>query len=470
MTTDKFQNPKNPVTYLSSLEHKVTYQGIGAARTATQLQQSSNFMNSDKAKRMLANSDGLSKAVKWQNDLSGLMHTSMEDYINIESALTANNKFPTIPMNTFNKDMRYLEKFSPQNIGLTQFDSPFSSLAKSYQTPRIPSLADLTKKVSKISPNYGGLSDAMNHLNYKSAIFTRNPLAYTTSESISRRMAKNVLGVQYNRQTRDKWGKIIDSNYVNHPSFNASLNAVVEKNTNKEINDYTPNEQLSVAATEDLLKNKIAGAPSLKLSSEELYKLQSFLSRTPALALNNETARKLYNYYSSVKVEKQYIKDRLFHGRSRSLFKRKTPFVQDELESTAPWGLPSQGRFNIANQNLYYASDDMDSLASELKLQDGEVFDAIEFETNEKLGVLDLTNGDQNILSFCLQKVSSGSNARVEYQIPGFITQCLQCNKDIQVIKIKSAVSDTATNYIFLNPSFRDYMNQDNVNFHLSRK
>ncbi|WP_143462998.1 RES family NAD+ phosphorylase [Levilactobacillus enshiensis] len=246
-----------------------------------------------------------------------------------------------------------------------------------------------------------------------------------------------------------------DTNTAND-SFVETVKTVVEKQPQKsELSESSISAEVEVAATQDLIKDSSGGKTALEVTSEELYEFQDLLSKSSLKAYDLPVAKRLRSYFSGFKVKRQKISIPLYHGRSRNIKKKPAPFVESELDSPALYGMPGAGRFNNANVNLYYTSDNVGALVSELKLERDEVYDAIEFEPDDEFGVIDLTMENPILMNFCLQRVASTSNVPVEYFIPMYITQCLRENRDVDVIKVRSAVAPDTINYIFLDISMR---------------
>ncbi|KRL32811.1 RES domain-containing protein [Liquorilactobacillus uvarum] len=281
------------------------------------------------------------------------------------------------------------------------------------------------------------------------------------TSNVTKKLAVLTLSGRHKAATIKTFTKYIKPYYLNNPSFYVNIKPVIEKyekDGSENVNQISQN--IEIAATEELINDK--NHPILNLTENELWDFQSYLAEHPMMGLAVETGKKLFNFFSTLNVKKQKIGVPLYHGRSRGV--SDAPYVKKHLDGEAPWGIPSSGRFNVANQGLYYTSDSLDSLAQELRLQQGETFDVLRFQPDTKLGVLDLTKINNPLASFCLQSVSKGNTQQpIEYLIPTFIAQCLLDNRSIQVIKITSAVNPDATNYIFLSPSFRDGVKESDI-------
>ncbi|MCH5463713.1 RES family NAD+ phosphorylase [Levilactobacillus tujiorum] len=221
--------------------------------------------------------------------------------------------------------------------------------------------------------------------------------------------------------------------------------------------------KVEVAATQTLIQDIPDSGDKLEVTSEELYELQDLLAKNAIWkACHLPVAERMHEYFSNFKVKRQKISTPLYHGRLRKA--ETTPYVENELNVPAPYGMPSHGRFNGENQNLYYTSDNVEALKSELKLKKDEVYDAIEFEPDHEFGVVDLTLESEVLMSFCLQRVATSNlNTPVEYFIPTYIMQCLRDNRDVDVVKVRSAVAPGTINYIFLDISLRRDTNVNHV-------
>ena len=258
---------------------------------------------------------------------------------------------------------------------------------------------------------------------------------------------------------------VIEPAYLENPSFYVSIGGVL---TTPEQVSEDQLENTVVQRMEEKAFEELSAESTLVVTRDELLSFRDFLLATPSFALKTDVGNRIYEYISEKKIDRVTIDVPLFHGRPRKA--GEDEFSRKELDSAAPFGISGEGRFNVANNNLYYTSDNLQTLTSELKLKPGEVFDALRFKVKQPLGVLDLTKGNKMILGFCLKKVVSGMARPKEYMISQFIGQCAMANPQIQVIKVPSVANPDATNYIFLDMSMRDYVDESSkkVNWGLS--
>lgn len=270
-------------------------------------------------------------------------------------------------------------------------------------------------------------------------------------------------GRGYKSKTVNSWLNTVGVSYLTDSDFYVSATPLIKAYDDSDGDEGdTISTSISVAATKDLLSVKTSVHQQLEVTEEELRNLQSYLAESGFFALENPVARRIRDYFLNIKVVPQRIDDVLYHGRSRTLEKQKRAFTKSELENVAPWGVSGVGRFNEANHPLYYTSNDEDTLSKELKVtgKKDDVYDTLKFSIDREMKVLDLSRENHGLLSYCLQRVSSLGNFSmpVEYLIPMFIGACLQRNRDVQVIKIRSAVSPDAINYVFFDSPFGEYV------------
>jgi len=288
---------------------------------------------------------------------------------------------------------------------------------------------------------------------------------------VSRQMARGAMqGRGYKSATTAAWMKDVGTQYLNNPEFYTAATPLIKEYDSKNDTDENISDSISVEATKEFINSPAIANKGLKVTEEELKTLQSDLANSNLLALDNKVAKRIHDYFLNVKAKPQKISGPLFHGRERTEDEQERPFTQEELSVKAPLGLSSAGRFNEVNQPLYYSCDNEAVLADELKIngEDTKVFDVLKFYPDREMKVLDLSQENQALWSFCLQKVSRLGNfvVPVEYQIPMFIGACLRENRNVQVIKINSAVSHGAINYIFFEPPFSDFVDPDRTEVH----
>ncbi|WP_223702744.1 RES family NAD+ phosphorylase [Sutcliffiella deserti] len=180
------------------------------------------------------------------------------------------------------------------------------------------------------------------------------------------------------------------------------------------------------------------------ISKEDILSFYLYLSRFPMLGGEHEVGRRIIDEINKVKtiVPKCVT---LYRARPRDIKKRALPYSPEEM-FTAPFGLSNQGRYNLVGQGELYACNNKEVAIMECAKDNQTTVDVIEWELNENVSLIDLTDKESPLVQYC--SFSAETSSGLEYLVPNFIAQCAK-SRGITGIVFQSTQVESALNYVF---------------------
>ncbi|MEH6940100.1 RES domain-containing protein, partial [Bacillus sp. JJ664] len=136
---------------------------------------------------------------------------------------------------------------------------------------------------------------------------------------------------------------------------------------------------------------------------------------------------------------------KIFRARVRNTKERAIHYTSAEMFK-APYGKPSQGRYNIVGHGELYTCSNKEVAVTECKKGNNDVIDVVEWEVLENLNLIDLTNKESPLVKYC--SYNADTSLGLEYLVPNFISQCAK-SKGITGLVHKSTKDENALNYVF---------------------
>ncbi|AND41420.1 RES family NAD+ phosphorylase [Cytobacillus oceanisediminis] len=196
------------------------------------------------------------------------------------------------------------------------------------------------------------------------------------------------------------------------------------------------------------------------LTEEEVLMFYQHLSVYPMMGLQHEVGKKILNGVQQAPLKTlDGLPIRVYRARIRDAG-RKTPFSILEMFE-APYGIASNGRWNLTGHGTLYTCDTLEAAIQELGRSD-EIIDVVEWDLNHPIQYLDLTDRECPLFNFCHYPASKNQRVEPAYLVPNFLAQCCQM-AGIEAIKYKSAAYKGAINYVFFEPSKKWF---EQINFY----
>lgn len=322
-------------------------------------------------------------------------------------------------------------------------------ISQSVQTVMIHDLA-----VCFANAQYGGLIDILNQT-MSSAIITGPDIAFIkTSELVNSLSSELVyprgLSKSLNALSKATANDIADSKEL---SYSTERNRFLS----------TDGEADSVGLNVICSGKRVFNVATSELFSEvELIDFCSFLSRTPMLALQSETGKKIFNLLQELFLNGTqstgFDKDIYYHCRSHR--KDVQPFTYDQMLK-APNGLPWAGRFNQVGRSNYYFADSRNGAESEIKKHktNDDVLQTVKLKPVKEIRLLDLSGSLARGTTFLRYLRFSLSDATDkmprEYLIPCYVSDCC---KALGFEGIKYYGSKEYNNYVVWNDGYFDFV------------
>ena len=236
---------------------------------------------------------------------------------------------------------------------------------------------------------------------------------------------------------------------ANDISFNGSLEYRTEEAVFKSKSGEVSSKTLNVICSG---KHIFTSPDGEVVNENELIDFCSLLSRTPTLAMMDDTGKRIYEFITTLfKTEENTIgfdRNTYYHCRSRKV--AQMPYTFDEMLK-APHGLPWTGRYNHSGRSNYYFADTQKGAESEVKkhLKGEEVLQTVQLRPAKSARLLDLSNSlkrGKTFLRYLRFELSDVTNKTPrEYLIPCFVSDCC---KNIGFDGIKYYGTKEYNNYV----------------------
>ncbi len=209
-------------------------------------------------------------------------------------------------------------------------------------------------------------------------------------------------------------------------------------------------------------KNVLYLATGEIFTESELVDFCSFLSRTPMLAFQNDTGKKIYYFLSELfhNGEKSVGFDKTVYYHCRSHKRDVQPFTYDQMLK-APNGLPWAGRFNQVGRSNYYFADTQRGAEFEVKKHktNDDILQTVILKPIKDIRLLDLSGSlarGTTFLRYLRFSLSDKTDKMPrEYLIPCYVSDCC---KMLGFDGIKYYGSKDYSNYVAWNDGYFDYV------------
>ncbi|TRZ39384.1 RES domain-containing protein (plasmid) [Niallia circulans] len=181
------------------------------------------------------------------------------------------------------------------------------------------------------------------------------------------------------------------------------------------------------------------------ISKEEAISFFLHLSSYPMLGGEHEIGRRIIDQLDTIKTITLNKHINLFRARPRDEKTRPIPYSQEEMFS-APFGLSKQGRYNVVGQGELYTCNNKEVAILECAKDKTTTVDVIEWELQETVKMIDLTDKKSPLVQYC--SFSAETSSGLEYLVPNFIAQCAK-SKGITGIVFPSTLNSEFYNYVF---------------------
>lgn len=171
------------------------------------------------------------------------------------------------------------------------------------------------------------------------------------------------------------------------------------------------------------------------ITQDEANDFLQELKVLPFFAIKTASGQKIYELLKKdINNAKEKIeKNRVFY-RSRKWIENQTKDYSVSEVWTAPFGKPSQGRFNTIGIPYLYISESLEILKKEIRMNKDNKRTSIELKNKMEYFVLDLTKENNRIFDLC--KIKNDDMNSLTYNFPNFLSQCLYYMKVREGIKI----------------------------------
>ncbi|HPN44462.1 MAG TPA: RES family NAD+ phosphorylase [bacterium] len=219
---------------------------------------------------------------------------------------------------------------------------------------------------------------------------------------------------------------------------------------------YPIKEDLKHTFPIEMLKDFIGIQVLLNISNKDADDFFDFLSDKPMLGTKHKIGQKLFKYIPT--IEKRTINNiKLFRGRPWEQ-NQNIPYVNNQM-FVAPYGKPSQGRFNPHGLQTLYFSDKKKAVEAEFGIDDKSCkkITIIKVILKRALCIIDISKLVAPIFELCNKPAQYDSPYKTEYLVPNFFAQCCKYHK-IDGIAYPSTHIPNVKNYAFFNV-FQDSFN-----------
>ncbi len=187
-----------------------------------------------------------------------------------------------------------------------------------------------------------------------------------------------------------------------------------------------------------------------RFTEEEMLEFHTFLCNHPLAGFQHPIGQRIAQYVQELSNEDLIGFDTEVYYRGRKCDQDQRPWSEQELKQ-APYGIPHQGRFNIAGINSLYLADSEQGAAIEVQKHDRSAI-AVQighFATRNQVRILDIAGWNNSLARYCafpLDTRVANYQIRPEYLVPCFFAECLRLAR---IDGIKYRGGRHYSNYVF---------------------
>lgn len=205
----------------------------------------------------------------------------------------------------------------------------------------------------------------------------------------------------------------------------------------------------------------------LDITDFEIAKFLGVLEKYPFFASQDSTGIKIYEGLKEyIKTKTINIEGEIFYRARKWEKGQHIPFTENTMW-TAPYGKPSQGRFNFLGIPYLYLAETIEIAKKETSIRNGKKKEhtVMKVTNHSEFILFDMTSLNSYIFQYCNYK--NPNKNYTQYLLPNYIAQCLDYMNKYENIKIDgikytsvhNKKGENYANYVLFNKTQYDFKN-----------